>query len=68
MRTHLTPQQRDRIRRLLEAELRRACRSAIDRGARPAEVGDLLAARRRVLADLAGDPGDDDDPSSPRAG
>jgi hypothetical protein len=68
MRTHLTPRQRDRIRRLLEAELRAACRSAIDRGAGPADVGDLLAARRRVLADLAGDPGDDDDPGSLREG
>lgn len=59
---HLTPRQRDRIRRLLEAELRAACRSAIDQGARPADLDDLLAARRRGLAAMCtGHPDESDD-------
>lgn len=47
----LTRAQRDIIQELLVRELRAACRSAIDRGARPGEVADLVVSRRRVLAD-----------------
>ena len=47
----LTPDQRDRIQRLLEDELRTAYRSALDRGCRPADVLDVVAGRRRALTD-----------------
>jgi len=63
MLMELTPDQRDRIRLLLEQELRDACRSAIGRGAQPAEVADLVAERRRALEDLA--IGFADDPQHP---
>jgi len=53
----LTPEQRERMRQLLEEELRKASLSAIERGATPEEVADLLAARRRALAE----PRPDDD-------
>jgi len=48
----LTAEQRDRIRRLLERELRAAVRSAAALGARPADVAALVADRRRRLAAL----------------
>ena len=50
----LTAGQRNRIRGFLETELRRACRSAILRGAAPAEVAALLATHRRALAESPG--------------
>jgi hypothetical protein len=59
MLMNLTPEQRDRIQRLLEEELRNACRSAIDRGARPADVADLVVDRRHALEDLVFDLADD---------
>jgi hypothetical protein len=55
----LTPEQRDRIQRLLEQELRNACRSATDRGARPADVADLVLERRHAVEDLLFDLADD---------
>jgi hypothetical protein len=55
----LTPEQRDRIQRLLERELRDACRSATDRGARPADVADLVLERRHAVEDLLFDLADD---------
>ncbi|GIE35190.1 hypothetical protein Ait01nite_082350 [Actinoplanes italicus] len=45
----LTLEQRDRIRRLLEDELREAYRHAIDRGASRAVVEQDAAGRRRAL-------------------
>ena len=71
MLTALTPGQRDRIRRLLEAELRVACRSAIASGARPSDVADLLAGRGYALQILMADWSKDlpadlvDDPQHP---
>jgi len=59
MLMNLTPEQRDRIQRLLEEELRNACRSAIDRGARPADVADLVVDRRHALEGLLFDVADD---------
>jgi hypothetical protein len=59
MLMNLTPEQRDRIQRLLEEELRNACRSAIDRGTPPAEVTELVVNRRRALEDLLADLTDD---------
>ena len=50
----LTAGQQDRIRWLLETELRRACRSAVLGGTAPAEVAGLLATQRRALAESAG--------------
>ena len=59
----LTPDQRDRIQRLLEEELRAAYRSALDRGDAPAAVDALIADRRRALEELAGGlPHDRQDP------
>jgi hypothetical protein len=55
----LNAEQRDRIRRLLEEELRAAFRSAAARGARPADVAALVADRRRRLAALRPDLADD---------
>lgn len=55
----LTPAQRDRIQRLLEDELRKAYRSAIDRGARPADVHELVLSRRKALDELLLDLPDD---------
>jgi hypothetical protein len=55
----LTPEQRVRIQRLLERELRDACRSATDRGARPADVADLVLERRHAVEDLLFDLADD---------
>jgi hypothetical protein len=55
----LTPEQRDRIQQLLEQELRDACRSATDRGARPGDVADLVLERRHALEDLVFDLADD---------
>jgi hypothetical protein len=52
MLSDLTPGQRDRIRQLLEAELRDACRAALRRGTPPADLADLVAGRRRALEDL----------------
>ncbi|UQU64295.1 hypothetical protein COUCH_35955 [Couchioplanes caeruleus] len=48
----LTPEQRDRLQRLLEEELRAAYRSALERGARPADLEELLADRRAALDGL----------------
>jgi hypothetical protein len=48
----LTPEQRDRIQRLLEEELRDAWRTALDGGAAPAAVDELVADRRRALEAL----------------
>jgi hypothetical protein len=48
----LTPEQRDRLQRLLEEELRAAYRSALERGARPADLKELLADRREALDGL----------------
>jgi hypothetical protein len=45
----LTPGQRDRIRQLLEDELREAYHHAIDRGASHAAVERDVAGRRRAL-------------------
>jgi hypothetical protein len=59
----LTPEQRERMRQLLEEELRKASRSAIARGATPDEVADLLAARRRALAEPQ--PDDDGEAETP---
>ncbi len=47
MLMELTPEQRDRIRRLLEDELREALRAV-----RPDDAAALVADRRRALADL----------------
>jgi hypothetical protein len=63
MLMELTPDQRDRIRLLLEQELQEASRSAIGRGVQPAEVAAFLADRRRALEDLA--TGFADDPQHP---
>jgi hypothetical protein len=52
MLTDLTPDQRDRIRRLLEAELRDACRAVLRRGTTPADLADLVVGRRHALEDL----------------
>lgn len=65
----LTPDQRAQMRQLLEQELGRAVRSAIERGATPDEVADLLADRRRALAELlSGEPTDRPPPSAGRDG
>jgi hypothetical protein len=48
----LTTGQRDRIRQLIEGELREAYRRAIDRGASPAVVDEDVAGRRRALEAL----------------
>jgi hypothetical protein len=48
----LAPGQRDRLRQLLEDELREAYRKAIDRGASPAAVDEDVASRRRALEAL----------------
>ena len=63
MLMELTPAQRDRIRLLLEQELRDAYRSARGRGLRPNELADLVADRRRALEELA--TGFTDDPQHP---
>lgn len=52
MLMELTPEQRDRIQRVLEEELRAAYRSAVDRGARPADVRQVLVDRRHALDEL----------------
>ena len=56
----LTPQQRDRIQRLLEEELRATYRAQLAHGARPADVAEMAVDRRqalnRLLLDLAHDP------------
>jgi hypothetical protein len=49
----LTPGQRDRIRQLIEDELREAYRHAIDRGASLTAVDEDVAAHRRTLEPLA---------------
>ena len=59
MLMELTPEQRARIQRLLEDELRKAYRSAIEQGASPADVHDLVTSRRQALADLFLDLADD---------
>ena len=59
MLMELTGGQRDRIQRLLEEELRTACRSAIDSGARTADIRDLLTGRRHAMDDLLLDLADD---------
>jgi hypothetical protein len=51
----LTPGQRERMRQLLEEELRKAVLSAIERGATPEEVADLLAERRRTVDEIRSD-------------
>ena len=62
-RMELTPDQQERIRRLLEEELRAAYRSAVDSGNAPAAVDALIADRRRALEKLAaGLPDDRQDP------
>jgi hypothetical protein len=71
MLMELTPEQRESIRRLLEEELRAGCRSAIDSGAQPADVADLVAERRQAVEDLLFDLADDpehpvDDPREGR--
>jgi len=63
MLMELTPEQRERIRLLLEEELRDACRSAIDLGADPADVAGVVADRRRALQELTA--GLADDPQDP---
>jgi hypothetical protein len=57
----LTPAQRDRIRQLLEEELREAYRSAVEGGASPAAVGEALSDRRQALEELTGEPADEGD-------
>jgi hypothetical protein len=52
MLMELTPEQQDRIRLLLEEELRDAVRLATGQGARPAEVAALVEDRRQALAEL----------------
>ncbi len=59
----LTPAQRDRIRRLLEDELRDAYRSAVESGASPAAIGELLTDRRQALEELTR--AVEDDPEDP---
>ena len=53
----LTPEQRDNLRRLLAHELRTAWHTALDGGASPAALADLVDERRRAM-DPA-DPGDE---------
>ena len=55
----LTPGQRERIQRILEDGLREAYRAAIDRGAHPADLHDLVISRRQTLAQLLLDLADD---------
>ncbi len=43
------------MRQLLEEELRKAVLSAIERGATPEEVADLLAERRRTVDEIRSD-------------
>lgn len=52
----LTPEQRDNLRRLLAHELRTAWHTALDGGASPAALADLVDERRRAM-----DPSDQDD-------
>ena len=53
----LTSGQQERLRRLLEDELRKAGSAAIERGTTPEDVADLLAERRRALTEARpGDP------------
>ena len=63
MLMELTPEQRERIRLVLEEELRCAYRTALGRGADPGEVAELVAARRHALRELAA--GFPDDPQHP---
>jgi hypothetical protein len=55
----LTPAQRERIQQVLEDELRAASRSAMDRGAHPADVRETFTSRRRALDRLLLDLADD---------
>ncbi|GAA3934248.1 hypothetical protein [Actinoplanes auranticolor] len=65
----LTGRQQERLRQLLEDELRKAGSAAIERGATPEEIADLLAERRRALADAPpGDPDSDRQPSDEAEG
>jgi hypothetical protein len=57
----LTPAQRDRIRQLLEEELREAYRCAVQDGASPAAVGEALTDRRQALEELTREPADEGD-------
>lgn len=52
----LTPEQRDNLRRLLAHELRAAWHTAVDGGASPAVLADLVDERRRAM-----DPSEADD-------
>jgi len=45
----LTPEQRDNLRRLLAHELRAAWHTAVDGGASPAALADLVDERRRAM-------------------
>ena len=47
----LTSGQQERLRRLLEDELRKAGRTALEDGASPGELADLLAERRHALTE-----------------
>ena len=53
----LTPEQRDNLRRLLAHELRTAWHTAVDGGASPAALADLVDERRRAMDQS--DPDDD---------
>lgn len=64
----LTTEQLDKIQRLLEEELRDACRSAVDGGARPADIAVVLADRRRALKNLLSHLPDDAQDSVDHAG
>jgi hypothetical protein len=50
---NLTARQLELIRQLLETELRKAHREALDRGVSQAEVDEAIAERRRALEELA---------------
>jgi|tagenome__1003787_1003787.scaffolds.fasta_scaffold20532900_2 hypothetical protein len=49
----LTPAQVEQIRQVLEEELRKAYRDALDRGASTAAADKAIADRRRALEELA---------------
>jgi hypothetical protein len=50
---NLTQRQLELIRQLLETELRKGYRDALDRGVSQAEADEAIAERRRALEELA---------------
>ncbi|MEV6344082.1 hypothetical protein [Actinoplanes sp. NPDC051851] len=68
----LTPEQSERLRRLLEDELRSAYQAARERGVPAAALDADLAGRRSLLEELAGgvadDPQDAEGQEVPRGG